>query len=86
MPAYPSTLINQIIRLPVINGDVAVPDIAYNKNITLDEALSVIVGSSRVVIDNRIYFALPEFERANLPDDYFSILREASHVKQLYLG
>lgn len=73
MPSF--TTIDQKVSLPVINGFVAVPDIASNKRLTLASALTV-PGSYQETIAGRIYLSFPEFDReTGYPQDWYAALR-----------
>lgn len=77
--------INITRKLAVINGFVEIPNsTADEKNlVTLDEALSLIPGSTTVTVGSHVedqtWFVLPAFDTDNGPaQDWFQVLRDAA--------
>jgi hypothetical protein len=75
------TPIDEQVFLAVINGYVAVPNIADNKRLTLAQALAAIPSATIQFMLGRTYYVLPSFDRSNqYPEDWFAILDAAATV------
>lgn len=75
------TPISEQIFLPIINGFVAVPNIADNKRCTLAQALAAIPTATITFMLGRKFFVLPSFDRsAQYPSDWFATLDAAATV------
>lgn len=73
------TTIDQRTLLPIINRFVIAPDIAYNKRLTINNALAAVAGSKLTTIARQMYLELPTFDRENgYPADWYEALRLAA--------
>jgi hypothetical protein len=71
----------QTNHLAVRDGFVEVPGIDSDKQLTLDNALSAVPGSTYTVFMGRKFFVLPQFERSvGYIVDWYKELRDASSL------
>lgn len=80
-PGTGLTEVDILVKLPVINGYVAVPDEANNLRVPLTTAFSVIPGATLGLFLGRQFFVFPEFERTHgYPADWYAQLRAVATV------
>lgn len=76
------TLVYRRQYLPIINRDVAVPDLPLDKRLSLADALNTIPGSrvtTFTINRGQRRFQLPDFEREDrFPEDWYAMLRAAA--------